>query len=109
MFTIEGSSSNPIVVLVDINQVPVEMEVDTGVSLPLINKATYDRICSRSHTQALQTTNVHLKTYTGEALCILRTAKMLITYGEITQKLQVYVVAGEVQILWEETGWEALI
>ena len=46
---------------------------------------------------------------TGEALCILGTAKMLITYSEITQKLQVYVVAGEVQILWEETGWEALI
>ena len=29
MFTVEGNSLNPIVVQVDINQVPVEMEVDT--------------------------------------------------------------------------------
>jgi len=35
---------------------------------------------------------VHLKTYTGEALCILGTAKILVNYGEITQQLQVYVV-----------------
>jgi len=52
------------------------MEVDTGASLSLINKATHDRICSRSHTQALQKTDVHLKPYTGEALCILGTAKI---------------------------------
>ena len=48
----------------------------------------------RSHTQALQKTDVHLKTYTGEPLCILETAKMLVTYGKITQQLQVYVVDG---------------
>ena len=82
MFTIEGSSSNPIVVQIDIIQVPCEMEVDTDASLSLINKATCDRICSRSHTQALQKTDVYLKTYTGEVLCILGTAKMLVTYGE---------------------------
>ena len=37
---------------------------------------------------------MHIKTYTGEALFILGTAKILVTYGEIAQKLQVYVVAG---------------
>ena len=42
MFTIEGTSSNPIVVQLDVNQVPIEMEVDTGASLSLIAKATYD-------------------------------------------------------------------
>jgi len=94
MFTVEGNSPNPIIMQVDINQVPVEMEVDTGASLSLINKATYDRICSRSHTQALQKTDVHLKTYTGEALCILGTAKIQVKYGEITQQLHVYVVDG---------------
>ena len=32
---------NPILISLEINQVPVEMELDTGVSLTLINRATY--------------------------------------------------------------------
>jgi len=47
LFTVEGDSPNPIIMQVNLNQVPVEIEVDTGASLSLINKATYDRICSR--------------------------------------------------------------
>jgi len=59
LFTVESNSPNHIIVQVNLNHVPVEMEVDTGASLSLI---TNDRICSRSHTQALQKTDVHLKT-----------------------------------------------
>ena len=47
---VQSNSANPILTKVDINQITVEMEVDTGVSLSLINKATYDLISSpRQH------------------------------------------------------------
>ena len=43
---------------------------------------------SQSHTQALQT-DVQLKTYTGEVVCILGTAKVQLNYGELTDQLLV--------------------
>ena len=95
LFTIQGNSANPILAKVNINQIPVEMEVDTGASLSLINKATYDLISRQSHTQALQKTDVQLKTYTGEAVCILGTAKVQVNYGEQNYQLLVYVVDGK--------------
>ena len=42
----------------------------------------------------LRTTDVHLKTYTGEALEILGEADVTVNYGEEKQQLVVYVVAG---------------
>ena len=63
LFTLE---SNPITVQVELNQVSTKMEVDTGSSLSLINKSTYDLIASKSHIQILQKSKVKLKTYTGE-------------------------------------------
>ena len=98
LFTIQGNSANPIPAKVNINQIHVEMEVDTGASSSLINKATYDLISRQSHTQALQKTDVQLKTYTGEAVCILGKVKVEVNYGEQTFQLLVYVLMGEVKI-----------
>ena len=57
-------------------------------------RATYDLISRQSHTQALQKTDVQLKTYTGEAVCILEKVKVQVNYGEQTYQLLVYVVDG---------------
>ena len=83
LFTTQGNSANPILAKVNINQIPVEMEVDIGASLSLIIKATYDLIFRQSHTQAPQ------KTDTGEAVCILRKVKIQVNYGEQTYQLLV--------------------
>ena len=88
LFTTQGNSANPILAKVNINQIPVEMEVDTDASFSLINKATYDLIFRQSHTQALQ------KTDTGEAICILGKVKVQGNYGEQTYQSLVYVVDG---------------
>ena len=66
------------------------MELDTGASLSLVNKQTYDKITNLQ----LQPTDV--QAYTGEVLQILGEAKVtcIVNYGEQTQQLVVYVVRG---------------
>ena len=72
------------------NNLPVQMELDTGASLSLLNKQTYDKIPNLQ----LQPTDVQLKTCTGEVLQILGEAKVTVNYGEQTEQLVVYVVKG---------------
>ena len=64
LFTIAGSDQDPIVVGVTVNNAPVQMELDTGASLSLLNKANYEKISGLQ----LQPTDVQLKTYTGEVI-----------------------------------------
>ena len=66
-----------------VSNLPIQMELDTGASLLLVNK----------HLQ-LQPTDV--QAYTGEVLQILGEAKVtcVVNYGEQTQQLVVYVVRG---------------
>ena len=61
------------------------MELDTGASLSLVNKQTYDKITNLQ----LQPTDV--QAYTGEVLQILGEAKVIciVNYGEQTQQLVV--------------------
>lgn len=61
--------------------------------MSLLNKQTFDIIANKNHT-TLKTTDVHLKTYTGETVEILGAAELTVTYGEQTKQLVVHVVAG---------------
>ena len=56
---------------VNINQVPVSMEYDTGAALTLITKKTYERIRQRNHMQPLQDSDVQLRMYTGQLVPLL--------------------------------------
>ena len=72
------------------NNLPVQMDLDTGASLSLLNKQTYDKISNLQ----LRPTDVQVKTYTGEVLQILGEAKVMLNYGEQTQQIVVYAVKG---------------
>ena len=86
LFTLQASGRNPITVQVDLNQVPTEMEVDTGASISLTSKDTYEVISKQSQIESLQKTGVKLKTYTGEAVQILGIAHVNVKYGEVEHK-----------------------
>ena len=90
LFTIGGSGQDPIVVEVIMNNSPIQMELDTGASLSLLCKRTYEKIPGLQ----LQPTDVQLKTYTGEVVQVLGEAKATVSYGKQTQQLVVYVVNG---------------
>ena len=66
---------------VTVNQTPIQMELDTGASLSLINKHTFNVIADHSST-VMRMTAVHLKTYTSEPLKILGKAEVTVNYGE---------------------------
>ena len=75
------------------NQTPIQMELNTGTSLSQIKKHTYDDIADHSHI-LMRATDVHLETYTGEALEILGEVGVSVNCGEEQQQLLVYVVDG---------------
>ncbi len=65
LFSLPSGSRVPLLISVEINQVPIQMEVDTGASFTVISKQTYDSLFSSC---AISQSKVQLKTYTGETL-----------------------------------------
>ena len=70
MYTLTGSSVKPLVVSVKLNDVDLEMELDTGASISIISKATYNRLWSKGQVPVIQESQVKLKTYIGEQLSV---------------------------------------
>lgn len=95
LFTLQSNGQNPITIQVELNQVPIEIEVDTGATVSLINKHAHNAIESKSHTQQLQKSEIKLKTYTGESVGILGEAKVEVKYGEMKHNLVIHVVDGK--------------
>ena len=86
---------NLITVKLELNQVPLTMELDTGASLTLINKPSYDLISQESQCAQLEKPDVQLRTYTGEAVKILGSTTVQAKYGEQNLQLIVHVVDGQ--------------
>ena len=72
LFSITHISTKPLLVTVELNQAPVDMEVDTGASFSLISKDTYDKLWPNLTTAPpLQTSDILLQTYTGKHLVVV--------------------------------------
>lgn len=63
--------TKPIIQDMHINQVPIKMEFDTGVSLSILSAATYHSINEKTTIPPLEESHVCLKTYTGEIIKVL--------------------------------------
>ena len=95
LFNVTNTSTKPLLVTVELNQAPVEMEVDTGASVSLISKDTYDKLWSNLTTApAIQKSDILLRTYTGEHLDVVRSISVDVHYKEQTAHLPLTVVAG---------------
>ena len=80
-------------VSVMINGVPCDMDVDTGATISLVSESTF-RTLWRKRPPVLEQSNVRLRTYTGEILCVLGVATVVVEYAEQREELQLYVVSG---------------
>ena len=89
MFTMSDRRYKPIFVDVLINDVPISMELDTGAALSVISHATYQNIVQKSRIPVLEKSEVKLKTYTGEEVNILGSAKVDVRYHNQNIHLQV--------------------
>lgn len=95
LFNLQDNTYEPITVELELNQVPLTMELDTGASLTLINKASYDLISQENQCAKLEKPDVELRTYTGEAVKILGSTTVEAKYGEQNLQLIVHVVDGQ--------------
>ena len=95
LFNVTNTSTKPLLVTVELNQAPVEMEVDTGASVSLISKDTYDKLWPNLTTApAIQKSDILLRTYTGEHLDVVGSISVDVHYKEQIAHLPLTVVAG---------------
>ena len=94
MFNVSSSPSKLYIVTVQINGTELPMEVDTGASLTLISKTTFEKLWNTQEALNLQSTTSKLRTYTGEIIEVLRIANVNVSFQEQNQDLQLLVVAG---------------
>ena len=90
LFTLQGRVK-PIMVSVQVNQSTIEMEVDTGAALSLVNEDTFSKISTDCH---LKPTKITLKTYIGEILRLLGATEVDVQYQSHQAKLPLLVVQG---------------
>ena len=83
MFTLEDRSNEPTQMQVLLNDVPVDMVLDTGVSLSIISQMTFNRLKQRDATLTLHPSTTQLLTYTGESIPVVGATNTTVQYGEI--------------------------
>ena len=94
MFTVGTNSTEPIILDVWINDVPIKMEFDTGASVSILNEATYRVIAETSKIPSLEKSDIHLKTYNGEAIKVLGATTVNARYANQEATLSIQVVEG---------------
>ena len=88
----EHRSSSPIKISLQINNQPLQMEVDTGAAVSLISQRTYQEYLSQI---PLEKSDILLKTYTGEQVPVLGKIKVKVSYLQQPQELWLEVVTGK--------------
>ena len=77
--TKSGRQSTPILVIVDFDGWTVEMEVDTGAAVSLMNEATYRNLWGNSEQPSLRWSPIRLTTYTGKSIQASRLCDVTVT------------------------------
>ena len=95
LFTLNTPSSQPIKINVCINDVPVEMDLDTGASLSVISSSTYNFIARQGMVSPIVKSALRLQTYTGEPIPVLGITAVKVSYLNQHVELQLPVVDGE--------------
>ena len=94
LFHVPSARPCPMLVTVQLNQVPLEMEVDTGATASLISEATLKSLWPEGNSPPLQESVVKLRTYTGEKLEVLGSLKVTVQLGTQLEELGILVVPG---------------
>ena len=82
----------PLLIKVNLNRHLVELEVDTGASLTVINSKTFDIIKSGLEQIERSESNVKSKTYSGEIIRAQGQAVIPIKYENQSLKCTMYII-----------------
>ena len=94
MYNLTGVSVKPLKVTVCVDNVELNMEVDTGASVSIISEETYSRLWSEGQQPSLQESAITLRTYSGEQLSIKGTLAVDVQYKDQKASLQLVVATG---------------
>ena len=86
------SHTTPIVVPVEINNMAVNMELDTGAAVSLVFEETHNQHWPQ---QQLEESNTRLKTYSREYLETLGNINVSVGYGDLLVTLPLVVIKGK--------------
>ena len=92
LYNLHDNHTEPYHIMVTLNDLPVQMELDTGAAVSVISEATYNSIQRES--QALEPSNSRLRTYTGESIQVLGTTRIKARYDKKELSLSIHVVPG---------------
>lgn len=95
MNVIETQTSQPFSVEIQLNKKPVTMEIDTGASLSIMSKHTYQSAWpTESNAPPLQPSSAKLHTYTGESITVLSSINVNVIFWDYNTLLELLIVKG---------------
>ena len=92
LYSVRGPSMNSFTLNLEVNGHNLEFQVDTGASLSLINKHTYENLLGGNELEENHTT---LQTYTGEKIKVLGEQNVTVKYSDQEHVLPLIVVEGK--------------
>ena len=95
----------PIIITLELNEVPLDMELDTGGSLTLVNKSTNDKITHDASTGP-EHSNAQLWTYTSHLVEILGTTLFKPNMVSICYNYLYMWLTGKDPTFMVEINWE---
>ena len=93
MFPLRSKKYDPIYITIIVNGASLLMEVDTGATLSVISKATYDRAW-REEPPPLAPSTARLRTYTGEEIPVKGEIEVDVCHRDQQKRLTLIVTEG---------------
>ena len=95
IYSFHSSESQPLAVELQIQNVPVRMEVDTGASLSIMSHQTYSSTWSKGCLPPLKPTEAKLHTYTGERTDVIGAINVDAQYENQKASLNFVIMQGD--------------
>ena len=91
---LKNALSEPMTVVVNINETPVKMEVDTGATLSIMSYSTLLSTWPKDHAPELKFSEAKLRTYTGEKIAVKGALDVEVKHRNQEAQLTLTVVEG---------------
>ena len=95
LYMLPSSKTKPLKTVVNIDGKEVEMENDTGESVPMVTHTKYKRLWSPKSRQPLYVARIKLKTYTGEMFKIYGPFEVVVNHRGEEERLLLLIVESE--------------
>ena len=108
MFHVSSGQTGPLHATVTVNGSPLAMEINTGTSVSIASRETFESIQKGESTLELKETTVKLQTYTGEPIRVCGSTVVQVEHNGQTTSLPLVITEGSGPTLLGRNWLEAL-